>query len=809
MKQGSRRATVRVGLRTVVTWFAAVLLAASGAGDDGSCQDHVGQAERFVLSVDAAAARREYQKALAEAESPEERSEVWIALADLLSAADAGPTAAELRKAERLYRRALKELAALGVSEEARRLAAVARNNLAVLLLERGRAVKALALLEDPAPTQAPADLRAQLLHNRGLAAERLSRPVTALEDFLTALAGDPSHRPAVESVGRLVLGLSPERGPEIAAWAADQLVEIGELAAAEALLARAFDAWGASRPLVSSLTGYLASARVGPEEFQQRWHPKLEGDREPRIATLEAVYTGELDIDSEPESLPGSKAWRSETDRRRLAALLEVVGDHATRASELSTAAARYAVAWRLDSGRFNAFYCLARLIGRAAGELDPDGRRLDALAAELQRRREVGAVPRQSQEVADAFLMLGLAASDQGRPEAREAHLDLYRALRAPKSRVPPLPAGKKLRIAVSSFKDHSGKVESKFVTKATKSEGTDIAAKGDLGGQVADAIITELVKLGRYEVVERVELEDVISEQKLQLGDLNQLSNAARLLGADLLVTGSITQAASARNSRGYVVFSKKKLFGEVVLDTRLVDVNTTKALWGTTTEGLAIIKSKKILGIGIADVAGVQLLLGRAARQAADAIVDQLVPILEHFSGGRVAGPVFETAARLRGTQIYLAAGAKIGVQVGDKFDLFVSGKPFKVGEITIREKTLIGTVDISEVHSDYAVGPAPERLANMSRRQVGKLTALRHPVSSAQAARLLTEPPYRYVTTDGSRLRAGPGTNHEVLTGLSRYSRIEVIGAEGYWLKIRTIDGTEGWIHSELTSYDGM
>ncbi len=375
-------------------------------------------------------------------------------------------------------------------------------------------------------------------------------------------------------------------------------------------------------------------------------------------------------------------------------------------------------------------------------------------------------------------------------------------------------PALAVKKLRIAVSSFNDHSGQVESKFVTKASKSEGTDIRTKGNLGGQIADAIITELVKLGRYEVVERVDLENVIDEQKLKNRaptELNQLSNAARLVGADLVVTGSITQAASARNSRGYIVFARKKLFGEVVLDSRLVDVKTTKALWGTTTEGLAVIKSKKILGIGKADVAGVQLLLGRSARQAADAFVDQLVPILEHYAGGRVDGPVFETAARLRGMQIYLAAGAKIGVQVGDKFDLFVSGRPFKVGESTIREKDPVGTVGITEVHPDYAIGPAPERLKNMPRRKVDKLTARRHPQPISQEIAVLPEMgpvderDYRYVTTDGSRLRLGPGTNHEIKTGLSRNSRVEVIDAEGDWLKIRTIAGTEGWIHSELTA----
>lgn len=310
-------------LRGLGLSLAAAWLAVSGAGDDGLLwRGHLERAEALLVNGDATAAHREYQKALAAATALENRSEVRIALADLLSAPDPEPTAAEQREAEHLYRESLEELAAVGTSDGAWRLMTVARNNLAVLLLEQERATEVRALLADPAPSQASADLQAPLLHNRGLATERLGRPFSALKDFLDAVTADPSYLPAIESAGRLVLSLPAKRGSEDAARAVDRFVAVGELAAAELLLTRVLESWGASRPLVSSLTGYLAAARVGAQEFQQRWWPLLEGEKQRGIKTLEAVYISEIDLDARPKKLPGAEAWRSETDRRRLSTL-------------------------------------------------------------------------------------------------------------------------------------------------------------------------------------------------------------------------------------------------------------------------------------------------------------------------------------------------------------------------------------------------------------------------------------------------------------------------------------------------------
>lgn len=372
------------------------------------------------------------------------------------------------------------------------------------------------------------------------------------------------------------------------------------------------------------------------------------------------------------------------------------------------------------------------------------------------------------------------------------------------------------KKTRIAVSPFSDRSGDQSSTTASAEVGKAASHIGTKGDLGGQVADAIITELVKLGRYDIVERVQLEKVISEQQLQLADLDDVSKAseaARILGADFVITGSITEAASAQTGKGYVVLKKQELLGRVVVDSRLIDIRTTKALWGATNEGVETLTSKKIVGIGKDNLAGVQLLLGKAARKAANDFVKELIPVLDQYTGGGT-GLALEAGATLRGEHVYIAVGTKVGVSDGDEFDLFVLGEPFTVGNKTIREPIQVGSMVVEDAQPEYSRGPAPSALLGVAKISLEGLTARRRdPAGSQQeatspeesSAALEQAVEHRVVSVDVARLRSGPGTDYDRTGELQRGSRIEILAVQGNWLQIRTDDGVEAWIHASLTS----
>src|SRR6266480_3777871 len=67
-------------------------------------------------------------------------------------------------------------------------------------------------------------------------------------------------------------------------------------------------------------------------------------------------------------------------------------------------------------------------------------------------------------------------------------------------------------------------------------------------DVGKGVATVLVSELVRNGTYTVMERAEVDRILSEQNFQQGARADASTAAklgRLLGVDAIIIGSITQ------------------------------------------------------------------------------------------------------------------------------------------------------------------------------------------------------------------------------------------------------------------------
>ncbi|OGS12111.1 MAG: hypothetical protein A2234_07400 [Elusimicrobia bacterium RIFOXYA2_FULL_58_8] len=70
---------------------------------------------------------------------------------------------------------------------------------------------------------------------------------------------------------------------------------------------------------------------------------------------------------------------------------------------------------------------------------------------------------------------------------------------------------------------------------------------------GSVVAERLTTELIRHGRLKVVERKEIEKVLGELKLQLSgqiDQDSVKRLGRMLGADLLVIGTITELPGSK-------------------------------------------------------------------------------------------------------------------------------------------------------------------------------------------------------------------------------------------------------------------
>jgi len=56
----------------------------------------------------------------------------------------------------------------------------------------------------------------------------------------------------------------------------------------------------------------------------------------------------------------------------------------------------------------------------------------------------------------------------------------------------------------------------------------------------------------------------------------------------------------------------------------------------------------------------------------------------------------------------------------------------------------------------------------------------------------------------YTTTDDVPLRAGPGTNHPIITTLPKGIKIHVVGKEGFWFKVESKHGAKpGYIDEKF------
>lgn len=385
-----------------------------------------------------------------------------------------------------------------------------------------------------------------------------------------------------------------------------------------------------------------------------------------------------------------------------------------------------------------------------------------------------------------------------------------------------------GQTLRIAVSPFVDRSGQQQTQQANARSDSaggvgSGVISDSKADLGGQVADALITELIKQKRYDIVERVQLEKVIAEKKLSLADLNdtaKASEAARIIGANLILTGSITEAATSTSGTGIVVFRKNQMMGRVVLDARLVDIATTRAIWATTTEGTELIESREFMSIGGSRTAGVGMLLGKAARKAANLLVTELVPILSQssFSPTTPVHLPLEADATLRNGKLYLGVGAKGGVSVNDNFEIIALSDPIKIGERSIREELIVGTARIEQVMGDYSVavqtsgtiGPKQEvskvrRVDSMAAQGRGEVAPPPPVIPAIEPARNEKVEQVVYVKGATANLRSGPSATATLVGRLTAGAKLHLLAIDSGWLNVRDESGVTGWILATLTA----
>jgi len=252
-------------------------------------------------------------------------------------------------------------------------------------------------------------------------------------------------------------------------------------------------------------------------------------------------------------------------------------------------------------------------------------------------------------------------------------------------------------KKRIAVFNFEDKS-------------KHGWHWWTGGSPGDGMADMLTTELVKSGKYVVIERQEISSLMEEQNLGLsGRVTEQSAAeiGKLLGVELAVMGAVTEFGVSKGGGGVRVkgigLGSSKQTATVAIDVRMVNTTTGEILAADH-----VSKEKSSGGLRISTPKfGFNnrkdfdnSLAGKATREAVEDIMTLIEAQME-------ALPWEGKVILVKGADIYIKPGSNAGVQGGDVFTVYAEGEELidvDTGLSLGSEETRGGTIEVKSLVS---------------------------------------------------------------------------------------------------------
>jgi curli biogenesis system outer membrane secretion channel CsgG len=283
-----------------------------------------------------------------------------------------------------------------------------------------------------------------------------------------------------------------------------------------------------------------------------------------------------------------------------------------------------------------------------------------------------------------------------------------------------------GRKKRIAIFDF-DFS------TVTSASSQV---LGANVDLGKGISDLLVKNLVQDGTYSVIERKAMDKIMQEQNFSNSDRANPNSAAKigkLLGVDAIVVGSITQFGNdTKNTNvggggggfgglGIGGFSHKKTKAIVMIDARIVDIDTAEILGVAEGKGESSRESTSLTGgggnwhgfgagnvdLGSADFA--ETIIGEAVNAAVKQLSAGVVADNSKLQARTIS--VTGLVAAVDGGQIVLNVGSKAGLKVGDQLSVERVTKEIKdpeTGKVIRRLANPVGVIKVTDVDDGSAV-----------------------------------------------------------------------------------------------------
>lgn len=238
----------------------------------------------------------------------------------------------------------------------------------------------------------------------------------------------------------------------------------------------------------------------------------------------------------------------------------------------------------------------------------------------------------------------------------------------------------------------------------------------AWGQVGAAAQDILISELVRKGRYTVIDRERLSEILREKNLSLsGDIDPKTavKAGKLLGVEYVIVGSVTEFGSVKSgaSTGWLggrlpnVSVGTNRF-TAAIDARAISTTTGEIIWAdtareSTTDARVYVNGS---GGGAVDEAQADKVIRPVCAQLA-ASLEKGKLTTSGLGGSADASGVAGKIARVDAEEIYINVGAEAGVQVGQVFQVVRKGKVITdpdTGEVLGADETKVGQVRITAV-----------------------------------------------------------------------------------------------------------
>lgn len=245
----------------------------------------------------------------------------------------------------------------------------------------------------------------------------------------------------------------------------------------------------------------------------------------------------------------------------------------------------------------------------------------------------------------------------------------------------------------------------------------------------GEAMGAMLSEaLMATGRFIVVERAELGDLITEQDLGAEGRTTPQTAAKIgnmLGASILVMGTVTQfeEQAAGKAGGISVpipgvpasigLGGGKVTAFVKINLRLVDTSTGKILGTANADGTAAGKGTSgginVHGVDLRGEQSKKTPIGQACQDAINEAVAFVVKTMEKV-------PFYARVAEVEGSKIYINAGSNRNMKEGMVLHGYKVTKEIKdpdTGQVLDMMEAKTGSVKIDSVQEKISIGTKVE------------------------------------------------------------------------------------------------